>query len=123
MKFLTIESYHQNFEDILKSKLDEINGIICSVSDSLEPCISYNMPTFKYFGLLVHYAVYNNHLGFYPSPSAIIAFEQELSKYKTSKGAIQFPLDKPLPKKLIQAIVKFRMHENEEKAKVKKLKK
>ena len=74
--------------------------------------ISYGMPTFFLNGNLVHFAICKNHIGFYPTPTGIIAFQKELAIYKTSKGAIQFPMDKPLPLALISEIVKFRVVEN-----------
>ena len=82
------------------------------------------MPTFVLYGNLVHFAACKNHIGFYPTPSGIDAFKHELSEYKGSKGAIQFPIQKPLPYELISKIVKFRVAENIKKAedKVKKKK-
>jgi uncharacterized protein YdhG (YjbR/CyaY superfamily) len=74
--------------------------------------ISYQMPTFKLNGNLVHFAAYKKHIGFYPTPSAIEAFREKLSSYKTSKGAIQFPIDKSLPIDLIKDMVKYRVKEN-----------
>jgi uncharacterized protein YdhG (YjbR/CyaY superfamily) len=70
------------------------------------------MPTFKLNGNLVHFAAYKNHIGFYPAPSGIEAFKRELSPYKWSKGAVQFPLDKPIPLDLVKKIVVFRVKEN-----------
>jgi uncharacterized protein YdhG (YjbR/CyaY superfamily) len=70
--------------------------------------MSYGMPTFHLNENIVHYAGYKNHIGFYPSPSGITPFLSELTDYKTSKGAIQFPLNEPFPKELIQRIIKFR---------------
>jgi uncharacterized protein YdhG (YjbR/CyaY superfamily) len=75
------------------------------------------MPAFKLHGNLVYFAALKNHIGFYPTPSGIEAFKEELSPYKTSKGAIQFPLDKPIPYDLIEKIVQFRVNENIAKAK------
>jgi uncharacterized protein YdhG (YjbR/CyaY superfamily) len=77
------------------------------------------MPAFRLDGMLVYYAGNKAHIGFYPMPSAITAFNKELETYVTSKGAIQFPLDKKLPLSLVRNIVKFRMLENEEKKKLK----
>ena len=74
------------------------------------------MPAFKQEGILVYFAAFKNHYGFFPTASPIIVFKKELLPYKTSKGAIQFPADKPLPVKLIQAIVKYRIAQNKEKA-------
>ena len=70
------------------------------------------MPTFDLHGNLVHFAAFKNHIGFYPAPSGIAAFKEELSGYKGAKGSVQFPLDKPLPYELIREIVKFRVAEN-----------
>jgi uncharacterized protein YdhG (YjbR/CyaY superfamily) len=77
------------------------------------------MPTFDLYGNLVHFAAHKNHIGFYPTPSGIDAFKNELSVYEGAKGSVQFPLNKPLPLKLIRKIVKFRVSENVEKAKIK----
>ena len=81
------------------------------------------MPAFKQEGILVYFAAFKNHYGFFPTASPIVIFKKELISYKTSKGAIQFPADKPLPIKLIQAIVKLRITQNKEKALIKKTKK
>jgi len=70
------------------------------------------MPTFYFKGNLVHFAAFDRHIGFYPTPSGITTFQQELESYKTSKGAVQFPIDQPLPLKLIKKIVEFRVKEN-----------
>lgn len=75
------------------------------------------MPTFKLNGNLVHFAAHKNHLGFYPTPSAIVQFEEELKNYKTSKGAIQFPFKKEIPYNLIKQITEFRVIENQSKIK------
>jgi uncharacterized protein YdhG (YjbR/CyaY superfamily) len=76
--------------------------------------ISYRMPTFKLNGKnLVHFAAFKNHIGFYPIPSGIEAFKEELSAYKQGKGSVQFPLDKPIPYELISRIVEFRVKESQ----------
>ena len=74
------------------------------------------MPTFALKGNLVHFAAYKNHIGFYPTPSGIEAFKQELSIYEGAKGSVKFPIDEPLPLELISKIVTFRVAENLEKA-------
>jgi uncharacterized protein YdhG (YjbR/CyaY superfamily) len=84
--------------------------------------ISYQMPTFFLHGNLVHFAAFKHHIGFYPVPSGIEAFAAELAPYKRSKGAVQFPLDQPLPHDLITRIVDFRVAENRQKAEAKKKK-
>ena len=82
--------------------------------DAVE-AISYQMPTFKLNGNLVHFAAYKNHIGFYPTPSGVEAFREELSAYKVSKGAIQFPIDQPMPLDLVRRIVQFRVAQNQTK--------
>lgn len=77
-----------------------------------EEKISYQIPTFYLNGNLIHFAGYKNHIGFYPTSSGIKAFKKELSKYKNSKGSVQFPLDEKLPLALIKKIVKYRVKEN-----------
>jgi uncharacterized protein YdhG (YjbR/CyaY superfamily) len=72
------------------------------------------MPAFKCNGMLVWYAAFKEHIGFYPRPSAIVAFKDELARYKTSKGAIQFPIEEAIPTNLVKKIVKFRVSENEQ---------
>lgn len=85
------------------------------VPDAVEK-IAYRMPTFYLNGNLVHFAAHAEHIGFYPTPSSVVRFERELSKYKTSKGAIQFPLDEPMPIELVKKIVLFRAKENRSKS-------
>lgn len=111
-EFKNIDEYILTFPDEVQEKLTELRKtIIESAPESIEK-ISYQMPTFFLNGNLVHFAAYKNHIGFYPTPSGIEQFKNELKNYKTSKGAVQFPIDKPLPKKLIEKIVKFRVNEN-----------
>ena len=95
-----------------KSAVNSLRNEIKSVAPESIEVISYNMPAFKMKEVLVYFAVNKNHIGFYPTPSAIIEFKEELVPYKTSKGAIQFPIDKPLPYDLIRKIVKFRVRTN-----------
>lgn len=70
------------------------------------------MPTYYLNGNLVHFAAYKNHIGFYPAPSGIEAFQEEISKYKWAKGSVQFPINEPIPLDLIKRIVTFRVKEN-----------
>ncbi|RYY14974.1 MAG: hypothetical protein EOO04_29390 [Chitinophagaceae bacterium] len=97
--------------------------IISKAAPSAGEAIKYAMPTFTLHGNLVHFAGYQNHIGFYPSPSGIESFKKELAVYKNSKGAVQFPLDKPLPTALITKIVKFRVKESEATAELKSARK
>ncbi len=113
----TIDEYIAGFPKDIQSKLQALRTTIRQAAPEAEEALSYQMPTFKLAGKnLVHFAAFKNHIGFYPAPSGIEAFKKELSVYKTSKGAVQFPLDQPLPLKLITRIVKFRVKENLAKA-------
>ena len=122
IKFKTVNEYHSTFPPGTRKKLKDMNAAIKKAAPGAEELISYNMPAFKLHGVLVYYAGYKNHIGFYPTGSAITAFEKELSGYKTSKGTVQFPLETSLPLPLITRIVKFRVKENLEKAEMKKKK-
>ena len=114
-----IDAYIAACPPDVRAKLQELRATIKKVAPDAEEAISYQMPTFKLNGNLVHFAAFKNHIGFYPVPSGIEAFKKELSVYKQGKGSVQFPLDKPLPLKLITRIVKFRVKENAAKAKAK----
>lgn len=116
-EFKNIDEYILTFPDEVQEKLTELRKtIIESAPESIE-IISYQMPTFFFNGNLVHFAAYKNHIGFYPTPTGIEQFKDELKNFKTSKGAVQFPIDETLPVKLISKIVKFRMNENLSKSK------
>ncbi len=104
-----IDRYIGSRPDHVREKLGELRQIIRSAAPKAEEVISYRMPAFKLNGILVYFAACKNHIGFYPTGSGITAFEKELTVYNYSKGAIQFPLDKPLPIGLIKRIVKFRL--------------
>ncbi|MDP4219869.1 MAG: DUF1801 domain-containing protein [Bacteroidota bacterium] len=96
-----------------RAALEKLRRIVKSVAPDAEEVISYGMPAFKFHGMLVGFAGWKNHAGFYPWNSRTVnEFKTELKGYETSKGAIQFPLDKPIPVTLIKKIVKARMKEN-----------
>ena len=120
-KFKTVDHYFSAFPASTKALLKKMRETVKEVAPQAEELISYNMPAFRWNGMLVWYAAYKQHIGFYPTPSAIKTFAQELRQYKTSKGAIQLPIDKPIPISLIKKIVKFRLKQNLEKAKTKEL--
>lgn len=103
--------------------LEQIRAAILKAAPEAEELISYQMPGYKYSGPLVYFAGYKKHIGFYPMPSAMNAFAEELSVYKKAKGSVQFPLDKPLPLKLITKMVIFRVKENQAQANAKANKK
>ena len=123
IKIETIDDYLASQPLEKRATLEKFRTIIQKAAPKATEVISYGMPAFKQEGILVYFAAFKNHYGFFPSASPIIVFKKELLPYKTSKGAIQFPPDKPLPVKLIQAIVKFRIAQNKEKAALKTLKK
>ena len=120
-KFKTVDEYFSAFPASTKSVLRKMRATIKEVVPQAEEVISYNMPAFKQNGILVWYAAYKQHIGFYPTPGPIKTFAKELRQYKTSKGAIQFPIDKPLPTSLVKKIVSFRVKQNLEKARAKEL--
>ena len=93
------------------SRLTQMRRTLRKAAPQAMEKISYGVPTFALDGNLVHFAAFKNHIGFYPTPSAITAFRRELSSYKCSKGAVQFPLDQPLPLTLVSRMVKFRVNE------------
>jgi len=103
--------------------LEELRATIRKAAPEAEETINYAIPTFTLNGNLVHFAAAKNHIGFYPAPSGIEAFKEELSVYEGAKGSVKFPLDKPLPLSLVSKIVKFRVKENVEKTKANKSKK
>jgi len=103
----------------VRETLEIMRHTISTVAPKAEEVISYGMPAFKYHGMLVYFAAFKNHIGFYPTASGILAFQEDLSPYKNAKGSVQFPLDRPLPLALIKKIVKFRVKENESRHKQK----
>jgi uncharacterized protein YdhG (YjbR/CyaY superfamily) len=117
-----IDEYIAGFPAEVQAMLEQLRATIKRVAPQAEETISYQMPTFKIQGNLVHFAAYQHHIGFYPAPSGISAFLNELKQYKNAKGSVQFPVDRPLPLDLIARIVEFRAKENLQKAarKVKK---
>ena len=107
-----VDTYIRSFPEKTQKKLHEIRDLIKAEAPEAIEKISYGIPTFFLNGNLVHFAGYEKHIGFYPAPSGIAAFEKELSKYKHAKGSVQFPLEESLPTELIKKIVKFRIQEN-----------
>jgi uncharacterized protein YdhG (YjbR/CyaY superfamily) len=111
-KFKSVADYMAALPKPAKSRLQELRKIIRDAAPKAEEAISYNIPAFKMNGSpLVWYAAFKKHVGLYPRVSAIVAFKSKLAAYKTSKGAIQFPLEKPIPASLVKNIVKFRLKE------------
>jgi len=111
-QYKTIEEYIKTFPNGIQIILEKLRRSIQKAAPEAEEVISYQMPAFKLNGILVYFAARKNHVGFYPTASGIAAFRQELAPYKSSKGAVQFPLDKPVPFDLVEKIVKYRVKEN-----------
>ena len=108
----TIDDYIAAFPADVQQILQQIRQTIRDVAPEAQETISYAMPTFKFKGKnLVHFAAFKNHIGFYPTPSGITAFEEKLSPYKSAKGSVQFPLHEPFPYSLIRSIAEFRVQE------------
>ena len=121
-KFKTIEEYLAVFPERTQQLMEGLRATIKKAAPQAVEKISYNMPAFMLEGMLVYYAAYDKHIGFYPTPSGIAAFKKDLASFKSAKGSVQFPIDKPLPLDLIAQIVKFRVEENLDKAREKKKK-
>ncbi|MBS9525412.1 DUF1801 domain-containing protein [Litoribacter alkaliphilus] len=108
----SVKEYIFSFPKKVQLMLELVRAVIRRAAPEAEESISYGMPTYKLNGNLVHFAAFKHHIGFYPVPKGMEEFEDELKAYKTGKGSIQFPLDKPLPLDLISRIVKHRAEEN-----------
>ena len=116
----TIDEYISGFPGNVRVLLRQVRKTIRAAAPGSREAIKYRMPTFVLEGNLIHFAAMKNHIGLYPTPSGIVNFRKELSTYVTTKGAIQFPLDRPIPYGLIAKITRFRVREQLEKAKRKK---
>ena len=114
-----IDEYIARYPADVQKLLQDVRKTIQAAAPQAEEAMAYGIPTFKLNGNLVHFGGFKQHIGFYPAPQGLEAFKKELSKYKGSKGAVQFPLDQPMPLALITRIVKYRVKENQEKAKAK----
>ncbi|EMO76747.1 PF08818 domain protein [Leptospira kirschneri str. 200801925] len=112
LNFKNIDEYINLFPEDVQDKLRKLRSTIRKAAPNAEEKISYQMPVFALNGNLVYFAAYKKHIGFYPTSSGIKKFQSELNEYKTSKGAVQFPMDQPLPLRLIAKIVKYRIKEN-----------
>ena len=115
-----IDAYISDFPESTQKLLQEVRSIVKQAAPQAAEVISYGMPAFRQDGMLVYFAAFKNHIGFYPIPSGIAAFKEDLSAFECTKGSVHFPLDKPLPAELITRIVTFRLSENRQKALLKK---
>ncbi|MCG6147135.1 hypothetical protein EHQ96_06085 [Leptospira levettii] len=116
-KLENIDEYIHSFPKDIQILLNHVREIIREEAPNAKEAIKYAIPTFIQNGNLVHFAAYKNHIGFYALPSGNIKFQKEISKFKSGKGSIQFPITEPMPDELIRKIVRFRIKENETKEK------
>ena len=119
----SVDAYIADQSEETKPLLAQIRQLIRSTIPQAQETISYGMPAYKMHGVLVYFAANKNHIGFYPTATPIEIFKDELATFKTSKGAIQFPLKSGIPADLVRKIVLYRLHEDEEKFSLKKKKK
>ncbi len=117
----SIDAYIAGFPKDIQVILAKIRGIVREAAPEAQEAIKYQIPTFVLNGNLVHFAAFQNHIGFYPTPSGIEQFKDALSAYRSAKGSVQFPLDSPIPYTLIKKIVKFRVNENNTKSRSKQV--
>ena len=118
----TVDEDIAGYPEEIQALLERVRATVKKAAPKAEEVISYNIPGYKLNGMLVWFAAFSKHIGFYPKGSGIASFKKELAGYKTSKGTVQFPFDKPLPLGLISKIVKYRVKENLKRAEAKKKK-
>jgi uncharacterized protein YdhG (YjbR/CyaY superfamily) len=111
----TVNEYISAAPPEARKKLRELRACVRAVAPGAKEELKWSLPAFSYGRILVMYAAFKRHIGFYPTPSAVRAFAKQLAEYKTAKGSIQFPLDQPLPLPLIRKIAAFRVRESTEK--------
>ena len=116
----TVDQYIAAFPADVKKRMQQLRKTIKAAAPKADELISYQMPGYKYFGMLVYFAAFKNHIGFYPGAGGILEFYKKLSSFKSAKGSVQFPHDRPIPYDIISKIVKFRVKQNEEKISLKK---
>ena len=116
----TVDQYIAAFPADVKKRIQQLRKTIKAAAPKADELISYQMPGYKYFGMLVYFAAYKNHIGFYPGAGGVLEFYKKLSSFKSAKGSVQFPHDRPIPYDVISKIVKFRVKQNEEKLSLKK---
>lgn len=110
--YKTIDEYIAKFPAEVQIRLQAMRETIHTAAPEAQEKISYQMPTFFLNGNLVHFAAHSHHIGFYPVPTGIEAFKEDLAPFVLGKGSVQFPNDQPLPLELVSRIVKFRVEEN-----------
>lgn len=118
----SVNEYIERFPDDVRDRLEAMRSAIMRTAPSAEEYVSYGMPAYKLNGALVYFAAFKNHIGFFATPNAHDAFREDLSRYKSGKGSVQFPFDEPLPIDLIERMVRFRVAENLERVKIQRKK-
>ncbi|WP_214071967.1 DUF1801 domain-containing protein [Mucilaginibacter sp. dw_454] len=108
----SIDEYIADFPEDVQAQLQTIRQTIHNAAPDATEDIKYGIPTFVLNGNLVHFGGYKKHIGFYPAPMGIEAFEAETAQYQAGRGTLQFPLDKPMPLELIEKVVKYRVEKN-----------
>lgn len=111
-----VDAYLDTFPKDIQERLELLRVTIQKAAPKSQEVISYKMPAYKQHGILVYFAGYKHHIGFYPTPGVLEFYKKELKDFKTSKGAVQFPNDQALPLTLISKIVKYRVKEDKENA-------
>jgi uncharacterized protein YdhG (YjbR/CyaY superfamily) len=119
-QYSSIDDYISTFSGGVRDILEKLRQTIRQAAPEAQEAISYQMPTFKLHGNLVHFAAFKHHIGLYPTPSAVEEFGSELAPYVVAKGSIRFPLDEPIPYDLVRKIVEYRVKETVQKQKAKK---
>jgi uncharacterized protein YdhG (YjbR/CyaY superfamily) len=109
---ITIDEYIAELPEAVKPRIIKLRQIVNKVAPEAKEVISYGMPAYKYHGMLLYFAAFTNHYSLFAFPNAIIAFKDKLKGYELSKGAIKFPINKPVPVKLVTEIIQFKMQEN-----------
>jgi uncharacterized protein YdhG (YjbR/CyaY superfamily) len=112
----SVDAYIAAFPEDIQKRLKSLLRTVRAAAPGAEERISYGMPAFKQNGILVYFAAFKNHIGFFPTSSGVEAFKRELKPYETAKGTVRFPHDTPLPLELIGRIVRFRVDENRKRA-------
>ena len=110
--FESIDEYIASFPTTIQKILQQLRQVIRDAAPEAKEAISYQIPTFKLNGNLVHFAAFSDHISFFPTSSGVETFQHKLYSYKTSKGTIRFPINEPIPFDLIKEIVRFRVKEN-----------
>ena len=118
-----IDSFIAQFPFATQKILNKVRATIQKAAPEATETINYGIPTFQLHGNLVHFSAYEHHIGFYPGAAGIAHFQKEISKYKSAKGSVQFPLTEPIPYELITKITLYRVEQNKAKAALKKVRK